>query len=224
MAECSSDQYWSSDRAVAAAIPRARIWDREADVPDPLRLVDFAARPDLLANALRRRVIVGDGAGTPRTIVGLKPSGLPRVFTSLDPVADLYFRQLTWRLGPSSAAALGGTVFSVRATFDDNDAWATVPWKQARRDFKECIRQHETSGQWAGQGHLDVRRHFPTVSLETLRRVLNGAGALPGAVRDVVGFVRHARGANGRRWITDWPGTIRLLRHFGAPAAGPPPE
>lgn len=171
------------DRSMADAVGAAKAWWSEADVPDPLGNADVRARPDLAAEAARRRVAQGWVLGQPRPMGYPKPTGGLRNMTRLDPIADLGYRRLVGRVIEPIERSLGDNVFNTR-TQAFGSSWKTVPWRESHKAYRGTLAavRAEPGG---GEARLDVKNHYATVSTETLRRTLHSAGASPGAVDDL---------------------------------------
>lgn len=97
---------WVVERAVSDSIRAARFWWSDADVPDALSWADVRRRPDLAAAAVERRFAKDWILGQPRLLDYPKPGGGLRSITSLDPLADVSYRQLVGRVVPEIEAAL----------------------------------------------------------------------------------------------------------------------
>lgn len=177
------------DRTVVDAVKASQQWWSEADVPDPLGYVDVRARPDLAAEAARRRAAKGSVLGHPRPMSYPKPAGGLRTMTRVDPVADVVYRSRVGRVIKPLEKSLGDNVFNTR-TQQFGASWKSVPWRKAQKAYRGKLETFRSSSS-GGEARLDVKNHYPTVSTETLRLTLNSAGAAPGAIDDLAAVLEE---------------------------------
>ena len=182
------DQYWLTPENIAASLKAAKPWSRDADVPDPLDFTDFKRRPDLLAQAIEKRLVDSSLWGTTRRMPAPKPQGETRRLTCVDPIAEIGFRQIGGRLAHHVERSLPAAVFSTRIE-TVGDTWQAQPWQQARRRFDNAVRSGQSEGTYEGKGALDVASHYPTVQHDHLQEILNSVGAPAGAVQDLIGVL-----------------------------------
>jgi len=108
--------------------------------------------------------------------------------TVLDPFAQLIFRLLVARVVERADRFLSPSVLHARVGTTAT-GWYTKPWQMAQATKREFIRHHVASDEFHGYGLADMRSHYETVHVATLRRLLHAAGNFPSAVDDLINFL-----------------------------------
>jgi hypothetical protein len=182
--------YWRTPQAITAAVRASHTWWKNADVPDVLNRIDARKRPHLIAYSMDQRIRREMLFGIPHLLQFPKPSGGLRTMTVLDPIDELLLRQQVGRLIAEIESALGPEVHSSRSIRLSGGEWAVEDWRRAGDRHRASIQTERESERWHGMGKLDVRSHYPTISLDTLRLVLCSAGCSPNAVEDLLATLR----------------------------------
>lgn len=148
---------WLRDVRMRDSINGARAWWADADLPDPLAWADVHRRPDLVAEAVRRRSQRHWTFGAPRTFAYPKPAGGHRDMMRLDPLADLAYRQVVGRVVGRIEDRLPETVFSSRCQAF-RSSWTSKAWRKQRRAYHEAV-EEAREPPCAGEVHLDAANH-----------------------------------------------------------------
>lgn len=201
---------WRNPEAVRSSVVASRPYWREADVPDVINHVDAERRPDLFAFAIERRMRNGRLFETSHLMRFPKASGGVRVMTCLDPVDDLAYRHAAGRVVRRIFATLDTHVDSSRPLLAD-ESWRIESWRVARRRHVGRVAAERLARQWDGVGKLDVRSHYPTVSLRQLRTVLHSAACHDNAVRDLVKLLESLQDRSGCSGLAIGPEASALL-------------
>ena len=171
------------DDSVALSVRAAQRFHQFRQVPDPLDRKDCRKRPDLLAAAVRQRVLRGEEWGSPRVIISPKLTGGNRILIVLDPLAEVFFREKGDRL-LAVDGELSDNVLHARTTRYAGSAWRIRSWHERHPQWKQLKSVSRRPS--IGSGILDVKDHYPTISNEVLADLLRSCGISIASVQQLV--------------------------------------